>query len=150
MKRTRNNSTVSRYSLVWFPVCSSLLLLFGALAWTGCKREPQATTAASDPAGTYTLVSIDGKPVPCTISHEGASPTIKSGTFIINSDGTCTSTMLFSVPPGGDSTREVHATFTREGSTLTMRWQGAGITTGTVQGNTFTMNNEGMALAYRR
>jgi hypothetical protein len=31
-----------------------------------------------------------------------------------------------------------------------MRWQGAGMTIGSVAGDTFTMNNEGMVLAYRK
>jgi hypothetical protein len=54
------------------------------------------------------------------------------------------------VPSRGDSAAEVKATYTRQGSTLTMQWEGAGTTTGTVQGDTFTMNNEGMAFAYRK
>jgi hypothetical protein len=31
-----------------------------------------------------------------------------------------------------------------------MKWQGAGMTTGTIAGNTFTMNNEGMELVYKK
>jgi hypothetical protein len=31
-----------------------------------------------------------------------------------------------------------------------MKWQRAGMTIGSVEGNMFTMNNEGMVLAYRR
>jgi hypothetical protein len=54
------------------------------------------------------------------------------------------------VPPGGDVNRVVKATYTRENSKLTMRWEGAGTTTGTVEGDTFTMNNEGMIFAYRK
>jgi len=29
-------------------------------------------------------------------------------------------------------------------------WQGAGTTTGTIEGNTFTMENEGMVFAYKK
>jgi hypothetical protein len=125
------------------------LPLLAAAVWGGCKR-PEKLAADINPTGSYSLVSVDGKPLPCTVSHEGASPTIKSGTFLINPDGTCSSKMVFSVPPGGDSSREVKATYTRSGTTLTMSWQGAGTTTGTVQGDMFTMNNEGMLFAYRK
>ncbi len=119
------------------------------LAWIGC--EPKAVSeSATDPAGTYTLSSVDGKPVPCTVTHEGASPTIKSGTFIINPDGTCSSKIAFSLLSGGDSVREVKATYTQNGSKLTMRWQGAGFTTGTLEGDRFTMNNEGMLFSYHK
>ena len=117
--------------------------------WAGCK--PAVRPAAdSDPAGTYALVSVNGQEVPCTIQHEGASPTIKSGAFVISSDGTCSSKVVFSMPGGGDGTREVKASYARQGPTLTMKWEGAGTTTGTVEGDTFKMNNEGMIFVYRK
>lgn len=121
----------------------------GLVAWAGCSQKAKMVGEVN-PTGTYTLASINGKEVPCTIHHEGASPTIKSGTFVINPDGTCSSKLLFSMPSGGDSSREVKARYTREDSKLTMQWEGAGTTTGTVEGNTFTMNNEGMLFAYRK
>jgi len=31
-----------------------------------------------------------------------------------------------------------------------MQWKGAGITTGTIEGSTFTMNNEGMKFVYKK
>jgi hypothetical protein len=31
-----------------------------------------------------------------------------------------------------------------------MRWAGAGMTTGTLEGDTFTMNNEGMSFSYHK
>ncbi len=128
----------------WAGVC------FTALVWlSGCQKQSQVA-AEVNLAGTYTLSSINGNPVPSTITHEGASLTIKSGTFEINADGTCRSKMNFTLPSGVDSTREVKATYTREGTKLTMRWEGAGMTSGTVQDNTFTMNNEGMVLAYKK
>ena len=102
-----------------------------------------------NPAGIYTLVSVDGKQVPCTITHEGAAVTVKSGLFTISGDGTCSSKVIFSVA-NSDVNREVKATFTREGAKLTMKWQGAGTTIGSVEGNTFTMDNEGMVFAYRK
>jgi hypothetical protein len=129
-----------------------------ALAAAGCKPEAKVAADGKDAkaeadnnlAGTYALVSVDGKKVPCALQHEGQSPTIKSGSFIINADGTCSSKVDFSLPGRGDSSREVKATYTRQGSELTMRWQGAGTTKGTVEGDSFTMNNEGMVFAYRK
>jgi hypothetical protein len=53
----------------------------------------------------------------------------------------------FNVPSGAESRVEVSATYTREGSKLNMRWKGAGGTIGTIEGSTFTMNNEGMIFA---
>jgi hypothetical protein len=45
---------------------------------------------------------------------------------------------------------EVKATYTREGNKLTMKWQSGGMTIGTVEGDTFTMSNEGMVFVYRK
>jgi hypothetical protein len=143
-KLGRLQQRATRHSLHWclVPLCVMLVS-------AGCK-PPAKVAPESNPAGTYNLVSVDGKNVPCALEHEGHKLTIKSGAFIINPDGTCSSKMVF-VPPGGnDATREVKATYTRQGSTLTMKWEGAGMTTGTAEGDTFTMNNEGMVLAYRK
>ena len=130
--------------------------LFMVMAWAGCKQEAKvaadtktvaATAADINPVGTYTLVTVDGNKVPGTVQHEGHTMTINSGGFIINADGTCSSKMSLA---GRDAAIEVKATYTREGPKLTMQWQGAGMTIGTVEGDTFTMNNEGMVFVYQK
>ena len=132
-------------------LCSLTVLL-----WTGCKPEANvasdpktaaAPAAAVDPAGTYALATVDGKPVPCTLTHEGHTMTIKSGQFVITADGTCRSQMVLE---GFNAPIERSATYTQAGTKLTMKWQGFGRTEGSVEGNTFTMNNEGMVLVYRK
>ena len=134
----------TRHSLHW--CCLSLCL---AVLWTGCKQDAKVAVDTS-PVGTYTLVSVDGKKVPCAVKHDGHELTVKSGTFLINADGTCSSKVTFTTPAGQDAERQVKATYTREGSKLTMKWAGAGMTAGTVEGNTFTMSNEGMSFAYKK
>jgi hypothetical protein len=119
------------------------------LAWTGCKYEA-GRNASLDPTGVYTLVSVDGKSLPCELAHEGRAPTIKSGVFTITADNHCSSLITFSVPARGDMSREVKATYALQGADLTMQWEGAGTTMGVVNGNTFTMTNEGMVFAYRK
>lgn len=128
---------------------SCCLTLLAALAWTGCN--PTGTTGAeTHPAGTYALASVNSSNVPCALNHDGHTLTIKSGVFIIDTNGTCVSKMSFTTPAGAEASREVKATWTRDQATLTMKWQGAGTTVGIVKGDTFTMTNEGMVLAYRR
>jgi hypothetical protein len=133
------------------PRFKALCLLTASLmlAATGCKPGADAN-AKSDPTGVYTLVSVNGKNVPCDLTHEGVTLTVKSGVFTISADGHCRSQMYFSVPQHGDMSREVKATYTRQGAELTMQWEGAGMTLGNVHGNTFTMTNEDMVLAYRK
>jgi hypothetical protein len=128
-----------------------LCLLAAALAvgCVGCGEKAKVAEQVN-PAGVYTLVSVDGKNVPCTVSHQGHEVDVKSGVFTINAEGTCSSDINFSIPSGGENRRAVKATYTLERSTLTMKWEGAGMTIGTVEGDTFTMNNEGMIFSYRR
>lgn len=130
-------------------IALSVLVIVVLAALTGCTNEPRAA-AEINPAGDYTLVSVDGKTLPCSLAHDGASLTIKSGAFTIGTNGTCRSLITFSVPGRGDMNREVKATYTRAGAELTMQWEGAGRTLGKVDGNKFTMTNEGMILAYQK
>ena len=123
-----------------------ILSLLTVLICAGCKQHSNATVAA-DPVGSYVLVSVDGNKVPCRVEHEGHAVPIQSGTFLINADGTCSSKILLA---GQNSAVEVKATYTQEGSKLTMQWAGAGRTVGTIEGDTFTMANEGMTLAYQK
>lgn len=126
-----------------------LVLIMGAV--TGCKQSRPQPSAAHI-SGTYNLVSVDGNPVPCSIQtggHPGVN--VKSGSFRIQEDGTCYSRIVF-VAPGANRefTREVQATFTQSGSTLRMKWKGAGVTSGTIEGGSFEMINEGTRFSYRK
>ena len=104
----------------------------------------------SDIAGVYTLVTVDGVNIPGNVDHGGHGIMLHSGEFTINADGTCISKTVFSPPSGEKIVREVKATYTRKEAVLTMNWEGAGMTEGTVKGDTFTMNNEGMIFVYKK
>jgi hypothetical protein len=147
LKLNQANVKLQKAASHFLGLCLMAALLMPA--WTGCKPETHVT-ADINPAGVYTLVSVDGKSLPCNLAHEGAAMTIKSGVFTINADGSCRSQITFSVPSRGDMSREVKATYTRQGAELTMQWEGAGMTTGNINGNTFTMTNEGMVFSYRK
>jgi hypothetical protein len=135
-------------SLVISGTLFSALVL--ALVWTGSMQEVKAADNI-DPTGNYALLSVNGNPAPYTLTHEGVSLTIKKGFFTINSDGTCMSNITFVPPNKVEVNNEVKATYTLAGSTLTMKWeQTGGTTTGTVSGNTFTMNNEGMVFVFQK
>jgi heat shock protein HslJ len=125
------------------------LMVAVGLFVTACRKQA-TSVSTTDPTGVYTLVSVDGKPVPTSQSHEGATLQVSSGAFTIDADGTCTSRITFVMPSGAEATREVSATYTKDGSTLTMQWKDAGTTVGTLDGNTFTMDNEGMVFVYRK
>lgn len=89
-----------------------------------------ADSSAADHAdfvGIYVLASVDGKPMPASISHEGATLQVRSGTLTANTDGTCSTTTVFVPPTGTEIARSVRATYTRDGGTITMQWEGAGM-----------------------
>jgi hypothetical protein len=130
-------------------IALSLLAVLLLFAFTGCKHESRAT-ASLNPAGVYTLVSVDDQAVPCKVKHEGTALSIKSGVFTITADGSCRSQITFSAPERGDMSREVKATYTQKDTELTMQWEGAGLTKGQINGNQFTMTNEGMIFSYRK
>jgi hypothetical protein len=121
------------------------------LCCVGCIPETELAgdppTAAVNPVGSYSLVSVDGKPVPCRVTHDGHAMVIQSGRFLIHADGTCRSQMFLE---GRDAGIEVKATYIQAGPQLTMTWQGAGRTIGNVEGDTFTMKNEGRVFSYQR
>jgi len=146
MSKTRTH-TPTQPTRHWSSVF--LLALLTAPLWVGCSQEARVPADANS-CGTYTLVSVDGNKVPCTVRHEGAEVAVKSGSFVINADGTCVSTSVFAVASGRDVNRVMKASYTCQGSRLTMKWEGAGTMIGTIEGGAFTMNNEGMIFAYHK
>ena len=127
----------------------ALFFLAAGILISACSKHEVASGGA-DNSGVYVLVSVNGIDLPADVSHTGASIKVISGTFEINADGTCSSKTVFVPPTGSELEREVAATYTRDGSKLTMQWKGAGMTVGTLEGNNFTMDNEGMVFVYRK
>lgn len=129
----------------------ALLLAATGLLVAGCQTKTDTTAESNaDVAGTYTLKSVNGQAVPTRVPHGNDSVDVRSGTFVIGADGTCQTETVFARPGGAPASRKVRATYTRQGPTLSMKWEGAGRTTGTVSDRTFTMNNEGMVFEYVR
>jgi uncharacterized protein len=134
-------------SLVMMGTWFSALVL--ALVWTGSIHGVKAEDDIN-PTGTYTLLSVNGNSVPYTFTTEGVSITIKKGFFTINSDGTCIRNITLVSPNKPEISNDVKATYTLAGSTLTMKWERAGIMTGALSGNTFTMDNRGMVFVFQK
>ncbi len=112
-----------------------------------------ACNQASEPSeltGAYRLVNIDGHELPYTPSHEGGAPQVVASTLTLNADGTFRMSMSYGTTPGNSISRDFSGTYTSEGAVLNMLWKGAGKTTATFQGNTLTLNNEGILFAYQK
>jgi len=126
------------------------LLAFLLLCTLARGHAQTADKAATSPVGVYTLVSVDGKKVPCSINHDGKAMNVRSGTFTITTNGQITSVMIVSVGERKNLRVERTASYEVKNSELTMKWQNAGITKGQLVGKTFTMTNEGMAYVYKQ
>lgn len=146
MKKDQNPIPVKAIAKHALHLCA---LLTVGLLLSACKPEAQVAKDV-DPTGDYALVSVNGSAVPASISHDGTALQVRSGTFNIKADGTCSTKTVFVPPSGSEVAREVSATYTKDGDKLTMKWQGAGTTTGTIEGSTFTMDNEGMLFVYKK
>lgn len=107
------------------------------------------TTAPGKITASYTLASVDGISIPGNVMHGATEITISSGSFVFYDNDTCLSKTHFSAPNGRHFTREVRATVTATDGGIVMHWQGAGTTTGTIDGERFTMDNHGMIFVYR-
>jgi len=142
-----------RVAILFF-ACTTLIVV-----GSGCSTTSNDSTsietgsiqqALVNISGSYNLVSVNGATVPATVAHGAANIKVHSGTFIIRPDGTCSSNTEFSPPSGGKVRQKVHASYSRNGSTLVMQWEGAGMTRGSIDDGTFTMDNHGMTLVYAR
>jgi hypothetical protein len=124
-------------------------VLTAGLLLTACAAGTSGVSGGGL-VGVYRLVSVDDKPLPAGVDHGGTTLWVRSGSFTFHADGTCGTRTTFVPPSGTEIVREVRADYTRDGSRLRMRWHGAGTTSGSIQGDTFTLNNGGMTFVYRR
>jgi hypothetical protein len=129
---------------------SALMLLFIGLFLPACRQGTTVVSTNPEPAGTYALVSINGNKLPYTPPHEGGAPEVQSSAMTLKADGTFTSTVTYGMPGGKSSSHDFSGTFTCEDTRLTLRWNGAGLTILKLEGNSFTMDNEGILFTYRK
>lgn len=138
---TTNRSTKAAAFL--FALMASAGLLFA-----GCQHR--ATETNGGLSGQFTLASVDGRPVPAKVKHDRAELEVRSGWFRFETNGTCSTLTVFVPPSGQEVRREVSAEYKVDGPNVTMKWKGAGMTAGTIDRDTFTMNNEGMIFVYKK
>ena len=136
-------TTSTRIPLRQLFVIMIAFLLFDA-------RTQGQDTGQDGHIGTYALATVDGRELPATVLHGETSMVVHSGIFRINRDGTCSSKIVLSPYARAAITREVNATYTRDGASLNMQWSGAGKTRGKLDGKNFEMMNEGIVYCYRR
>jgi len=127
----------------------AFFIMLTALFIAACQ---QATRPVGDNniSGNYYLQKVDGIQLPGTVLHDGVAIEIRSGSFVINTNGTCISKTQFVAPDGREINRKVRASYVVQDSRLVMKWKGAGVTEGKIEDDVFIMDNHGMIFEYRR
>jgi hypothetical protein len=123
-----------------------LVALLVGWATTGTAVEHSAL------AGNYSLVCVDGRPIPYAPMHEGQSGIeVTSGTITLQGDGTFVSAMGYGKRPVNfPDSRDFKGTYTQEEDGLMLTWDGAGRTRVTLYGNVIVMDNHGTLFVYAR
>ncbi|HIK97839.1 MAG TPA: hypothetical protein EYG10_07030 [Gammaproteobacteria bacterium] len=119
------------------------------LCLTGCRTHTPENNN-SNSSGVYKLVSINDHELPYSPPHAGGAPEVRAGEITLIEDGSFTSAMNYGLPDGKETGREFKGSYSRNGSDFHLKWEGAGTTTASLEGDTFTMNNEGVLFAYRK
>lgn len=114
------------------------LAALAVLAAVGCSDStgPSGQSAV----GTYTLVAIDGDPLP----YEFFGSEIRSGSLVLRADKTFTATTTDDV-----STESESGTYAHSGSTITFTTS-EGSVNGTYNGTTIEIDATIVVLTYRR
>ena len=128
-----------------------VVILVIGLCISGCSEDANPTeTKTLDYTGIYNLITIDGNNLPYTPSHEGNTLQVQSSTFILNTDAAFEMTMTYKRQSGEIFNQDFSGTYTLNNYTFTFHWQGAGKNTAALEGDSFTMNNEGLLFLYRK
>ena len=125
-------------------VVSALVLLT-----SGCRKN---TSAAKSPdyTGTYTLDTINGRKLPFNPLPRIAATEFSSGAITLQADGSFTSAISYRTPEGKISKRDASGSYTNAGTSFRLQYTGRGAATATLEGNTFTVNDDDMKLVYRK
>jgi hypothetical protein len=128
-----------------------LALLIVAIS---CSDSTTAPTFASV-AGTWSLQTINGTPLPFTTSQSATDRTeILSDIVNATSSGTFTETTTFRITQNGSvSTQSTvdNGTFSLNGTAVTFTFNSDGSTdTGSLNGNTMTVTETGFALVFTK
>jgi len=131
-----------------------LIALVLALTFVACGSDDSTEPSNSSVAGTWSLQTINGSPLPFTLSPAPTKIEILSATAVINSNGTWTSSSQTRTTLGTQAptttTETDNGTYTISGSTIALRSSDGTVESGTVSGNTFTQVESGFTFVFKK
>jgi len=127
------------------------ILMTMAFAWVcGCGGDPASPSPDAE-LGNYSLVSLDGRVVPTSIGEAGGEVEILSSILILSTGRKLRMTTTFRPSPGATPvSNEVTGSYTMQGNAFTFSYSNGGGNTGTLNGDTLQMPNEGVVWLYRK
>jgi hypothetical protein len=113
-----------------------------------------SSTSPAEASGTYTLQSVNGSPLPFTLSEVDATKfEITSDQLALNDDGTWTEAGLIRTTQNGQVTTGTlldAGTYTLTGTALTLVSNQFGPSNGSLDNGTLTLAGEGLVLLYQK
>lgn len=105
-------------------------------------------------AGTYNLQTIDGQSPPVVVFDEpGLKVEIVSGNFVLNANGSFTTTVGWRLTEGTQVSTESETfpgTYTVNGSTVNFTYSDGDTDSATLAGNTLTFSEGGSSVVFRK
>lgn len=124
------------------------------LAVTAACGGGDGITEPASIAGTYNLVTIDGKSPPIVLFDEpGLKVEIMSGNFILAEGRTFTTNVVFRFTEAGQvstKSESYDGTYTVTGSTVDFAYSDGDSASGTLNGNTLTFVDGGSTAVFRK
>jgi len=132
-----------------------LLSLAVILAAFACGGDDSTTPTQASVAGTWTLQTINGSPLPFTVATSPAKIEWLSSVVNVSSNGTWTSSLQVRTTVSGQATTATSTdggTYTLSGNNVAILSNTAGSTAqaGTINGNTLTLAQQGFVLVYTK
>ncbi|HWJ16667.1 MAG TPA: hypothetical protein VNS10_23175 [Gemmatimonadaceae bacterium] len=130
----------------------SLALVFAALA---CGDDDTTAPTQASVAGTWSLQTVNGSPLPFTIATTPAKLEILSYVVNVSANGTWTSSQQVRTTFGGSVTTNTNTdggTYTLSGNNvaITSNTAGSTVQAGVIAGNTLTLSQSGFIFVFTK
>jgi hypothetical protein len=123
-----------------------LIALLAFVAAAGCGSDKVTNPASDSIAGTFSVTSVDGNPLPYTVQSGTSSATLTTDVLTVADGGTWTETWSYTLTVNGSTTNQTQSdggTWTRSGAAVSFysNLSSAVAYTGTFTGGGFTLSD---------
>jgi hypothetical protein len=116
----------------------------------GCSSDTAGPNAGAE-LGTYSLVLLDMQGLPASIMEGGQEVEVLSSSLILSTGRRLRMTTTFRPSPGATPvSNEVTGSYTLKGNDFTFTYNNGGRNSGTLNGNTIQMLNEGVVWLFQK